>query len=106
MSKEKPMTAEETSALVRDIIATIPQSEFDAFEKIHQAEIAREYQIILLLYPDCVKQYTESMLRQAALVIIFAKHSKDDDGWGRPRKPTPEPPTPQGNGARKVLEPA
>lgn len=104
MPDKKEMTVAEITALVERFIATIPKKEFEAFGKIHSQEISQEYQVILLMFPYCQNQYSESVLRQAALVIVYTRHHKDDDGWRRPPKPRPEPPTPQGNGVREILE--
>ena len=106
MSEKKTLTPEEAKALLHSIIDGLPRKEFEVFSQTHHNEIVRERQIILLKHPDFLTHYTESVLRQTAHVLVFTRHHKDDDGWGRPRKPKPEPPAPQGNGVHKILEPA
>ncbi len=89
------------------IIIEVPQEKFCSFVEINKAEIAHEVHVILLLNPAYRTVMTDIDLQRAARILVWLKHNRDpDDGWKRPRKPKPEPPLPQGNGARRILEPA
>lgn len=106
MFEKKHMTPEELKDLMDRVSVGITKEERESFGRTYSEEIAREYQILLLSNPNFPELYPELMLRRTAFLLVYAKRKKDDDGWKRPRKPKPEPPLPQGNGARKVLEPA
>jgi len=99
------MTEKAIQQLCNEFFESIGFATMQHFCEAHKEEVAREYHIMLLQAPE-VLHYTESVLRQLALLYLWKKKNGGDDWWKRPQTPRPEPPAPQGNGVRKVLEPA
>lgn len=103
---KKKLTREETVALVEDLVQEITPEALAKFREANASEVSREYQIIILKEPSLPTLYTELILQQTAMLLVWIRHNKDkDDGWNRPRKPRPQPLTPTGT-RTKILEPA
>ena|GEM_PF-5850073 len=103
MSEKKTMTADEITAMVETFTKSIDSEVFQKFGARHAEEIGREYQILLMINPNFAHQFTERTLRMTAHLLVWVRKNKGDD-WKRPPNPRPEPPAPQGNSARRVLE--